>query len=253
MGKVDIHSASSGGKSASGTKESKTPPGKPIVSDVKRTAWRLLAHCHTRNRLEILGYMNAYIQTIIDQGILPLPSVQSKSVANIQELDDILVTMDRILNTPLPIAYTIAISQITRIYVVVLPFQRVSKLGLANVPATIIAAYIILSFAAIGNEIENPIGREVNELPLELYCGQFATEVAIFAARPPPELDDCASHLGIIPLYPIRSAGPECWPDIGIKDIRGALKMRANVDEAGHVEETDSCNSENARRKISVY
>jgi putative membrane protein len=171
--------------------------------------------------------MNAYIQTIIDQGNFPLASVQSKSVANIQELDDILVTADRILNTPLPIAYTIAISQITWIYVITLPIQLVNKLGWGNVPVTIISAYIILGFAAIGNEIENPFGREVNDLPLELYCGQIASDIAIIAARPPPDLDDYAFHPGNKPLYPVSAAGPGYWPDADIEDIRGALKARA--------------------------
>lgn len=98
--------------------------------------------------------MNAYIQTIVDNGTFPLASTQSKAIHNIENLDDILVTADRILNTPLPIAYTIAISQITWIYVITLPVQLVKQLGWINVPVVLISAYIILGFAAIGNEIE---------------------------------------------------------------------------------------------------
>lgn len=178
-------------------------------------------------RLEILGYMNAYIQTIVDNGTFPLPSVQGKAVHNIEALDDILVTADRILNTPLPIAYTIAISQITWIYVITLPVQLVKQLGWINVPVVLISAYIILGFAAIGNEIENPFGIEVNDLPLELYCAQIASDVAIIASKPPPGLDEYAFHPNNKPLYPLSSAGPNFWPDADTTHIREALKTRA--------------------------
>jgi hypothetical protein len=52
-------------------------------------------------------------------------------------------------------------------------------MGWVNVPVTIIAAYIALGYAAIGNEIENPFGPEVNDLPLELYCARIASDIAI--------------------------------------------------------------------------
>ncbi|KAH7406884.1 Bestrophin, RFP-TM, chloride channel-domain-containing protein [Phaeosphaeria sp. MPI-PUGE-AT-0046c] len=177
--------------------------------------------------LEILGYMNAYVQTIVDNGTFPLASTQSKAIHNIESLDDILVTADRILNTPLPIAYTIAISQITWIYVITLPVQLVKQLGWINVPVTLISAYIILGFAAIGNEIENPFGIEVNDLPLELYCGQIASDIAIISSKPPPGLDEYAFHSDNKPLYPMSSAGPNFWPDADVKDLREALRTRA--------------------------
>ena len=40
-------------------------------------------------------------------------------------LNETLVGLERILQTPLPIAYSIAISQITWAYILVLPFQLV--------------------------------------------------------------------------------------------------------------------------------
>jgi len=178
---------------------------------------------------EILAYMNAYVQEIIDNGTFPLAAIQGKAVTNIQSFDDILVTADRILNTPLPIAYTIAISQITWIYVVTLPLQLVKLMGWANIPVTMISAYIILGYAAIGNEIENPFGTEVNDLPLELYCAQIASDIAIISSRPPARIEDYAFHPDNKPLYPISTSGPKYWPDADIEDIRDALKTRALI------------------------
>jgi hypothetical protein len=41
---------------------------------------------------------------------------------------------ERVLNTPLPLAYSILISQITWIYVLVLPFQLFNELGWLTIP-----------------------------------------------------------------------------------------------------------------------
>jgi putative membrane protein len=178
---------------------------------------------------EILAYMNAYVQEIVDNGTFPLAAIQGKAVANIQTFDDILVTANRILNTPLPIAYTIAISQITWIYVITLPLQLFKLMGWANIRVTMISAYIILGYAAIGNEIENPFGTEVNDLPLELYCAQIASDIAIISSRPPTRIEDYAFHPDNKPLYPISTSGPKYWPDADIEDIRDALRTRALI------------------------
>lgn len=65
---------------------------------------------------------------------------------NIASLNDVLTGTERVLTTPLPIAYTIAISQITWVYVFLLPFQLLSvpNMGWVTIPAAVAAAYIIL-------------------------------------------------------------------------------------------------------------
>lgn len=44
---------------------------------------------------------------------------------------------ERVLDTPLPIAYTIAISQIAWIYVLVLPFQLYTTLQWVTIPGSL--------------------------------------------------------------------------------------------------------------------
>lgn len=46
-------------------------------------------------------------------------------VNSIALMNDVLVTTDRILSTPLPLAYAIAISQLTWVYILILPFSIV--------------------------------------------------------------------------------------------------------------------------------
>lgn len=178
--------------------------------------------------LEILSYMGAYIQSINDNETFKSLSTICV-VDNLQQLDDVLVTADRILNTPLPIAYTIAISQITWIYLLTLPIQLVHLMGWISVPVVLVSAYIILGMAAIGNEIENPFGIEVNDLPVELYCAQIASDIAIISSRPAAKFEDYVLHPDAKPLYPIDSKGSRYWPDASAEDIRSALRTRAAI------------------------
>lgn len=52
-------------------------------------------------------------------------------------LNDIQANTDRILNTPLPLAYAIAISQLTWVYILILPFQLYTTLGMLAIPGTL--------------------------------------------------------------------------------------------------------------------
>ena len=51
--------------------------------------------------------------------------------------NEVLTGTERVLDTPLPTAYVIAISQISWIYVMVLPFQLIAVLDWVTIPASI--------------------------------------------------------------------------------------------------------------------
>lgn len=61
----------------------------------------------------------------------------TKIVSAIATLNEVLTGTERVLETPLPAAYTIAISQITWVYVLLLPFQLFSYLGWVTIPGSI--------------------------------------------------------------------------------------------------------------------
>lgn len=179
--------------------------------------------------IEILSHMASYIRTICANKTLSSSQTITDIYVQLNALNDILTTADRILNTPLPIAYTIAISQITWIYIITFPFQLVHLMGWLTIPTTIVSAYIILGFAAIGNEIENPFGQEVNDLPLELYCTQIASDIAVISARPPADMSEVVLSPENKPLYPMSRVGSGAWEGADLKDIREALLTRGMV------------------------
>jgi putative membrane protein len=114
--------------------------------------------------LEILSYLASYIDDLIISAQLGTTAIQTLALNDLRSLNDALVGTERIRRTPLPIAYGIAISQITWVYIIMLPFQLDSTLKWIMIPATIISAYIILGILFIGREIEDPFGNDVNDL-----------------------------------------------------------------------------------------
>lgn len=71
-------------------------------------------------------------------------------VAAINVMNDVLAGTERVLSTPLPLAYRIAISQITWVYVLMLPFQLYDELGWITIPGTISNdPHTVLSFLEI--------------------------------------------------------------------------------------------------------
>lgn len=176
--------------------------------------------------LEILSHLSAYMKTIYDNGTFKVGIYQTQSLNAITTLNDVLTGTDRILNTPLPIAYSIAIAQITWVYILLLPFQLFKSLGWVTIPASIFAAYIILGIALIGREIENPFGVDVNDLPLDAFCSQIRSDVDTILSKPPPTTEDFVSKDENMILTPLSHLGYADWEGKTVEEIREALRRK---------------------------
>ncbi|KAH9862664.1 hypothetical protein J1614_010757 [Plenodomus biglobosus] len=179
--------------------------------------------------LEILSHLSAYMKTIYDNGTFKVSIYQTQSLNALTTMNDVLTGTDRILNTPLPIAYSIAISQITWVYILLLPFQLFKSLGWVTIPASIFAAYIILGIALIGREIENPFGDDVNDLPLDAFCEQIRKDIDIIMSRAPPVSDEFVAHEANLPLYPLSHMGSKGWAEKSVDEIRDALAAKPGL------------------------
>ncbi len=84
---------------------------------------------------------------------------------------------DRILKTPLPLAYNIHLKQLLLLYCLVLPFQIVKDFGWGTVPVIALVSFTILGIEEIGIEIENPFGYDPNDLPLDDICNGLKTNI----------------------------------------------------------------------------
>ncbi|PVH95911.1 UPF0187-domain-containing protein [Periconia macrospinosa] len=177
--------------------------------------------------LEILNHLAVYLREVIAERGTKGNIYTTHPFNAVATMNDILETTDRILNTPLPLAYAIAISQLTWVYILILPFQLYTSLGMISIPGTLFAGYIILSFAYIGNELENPFGNDVNDLPLDSFCNKIEAEIHMIAASSPKTIEtfvcDPANRL----LHPLSDEGYNVWSERSIDDLREGLRKRA--------------------------
>lgn len=107
----------------------------------------------------------------------------------------------------------------------------------------LVAAYIILSLVAIGRDLENPFGVDVNDLPLDSYCRQLASELDIITAAPPPKMSQFMNSSDNLVLYPLSLKGYDSWKERSIDDIRAALKTKVRTQPPTTSAESDSSNT----------
>jgi ion channel-forming bestrophin family protein len=63
--------------------------------------------------------------------------MSSLLVSGVSSLNEVLTGSERVRDTPLPEAYCIAISQISWIYILALPFQLVSLMNWIAIPGSV--------------------------------------------------------------------------------------------------------------------
>jgi len=83
---------------------------------------------------------------------------------------DVLGGCERILRTPIPLAYAIHLKHLLLLYCLLLPFEMVKDFGWGLGLVIGIISFTLFGVEAIGLEIENPFGRDPNDLPLDTIC-----------------------------------------------------------------------------------
>ncbi len=77
---------------------------------------------------------------------------------------DCLSNFERILRTPIPLAYSIHLHYSVWLYILSLPYQIIGNLGWWTVPVVALGTFCLLGILSIGVEIENPFGYDENDL-----------------------------------------------------------------------------------------
>ncbi len=95
----------------------------------------------------------------------------------LNNLVDNLGACERILKTPMPLAYTIHLKQLLLIYCLLLPFQMVAQLGFWTGAIVALISFTLFGIEEIGLEIENPFGYDANDLPLDAICNTMKRNI----------------------------------------------------------------------------
>lgn len=119
---------------------------------------------HIPNRLSSMMYVrinNLYKTNKISGDQLFLVDKELK------EFSDILGACERIRNTPIPYNYSMYIKQFIFIYLITLPMAFVTTSGYITIPIVMLVTFVLLSVELIAEEIEDPFGRDINDLPTD--------------------------------------------------------------------------------------
>lgn len=84
----------------------------------------------------------------------------------INNLLDVLGICERIKNTPIPFSHNSYIKTFILIYVLTLPFAILDTLHYYTIPTIALVAYALIGVEVISEEVEEPFGKEANDLPL---------------------------------------------------------------------------------------
>jgi putative membrane protein len=85
----------------------------------------------------------------------------------LKDFVDLFGACERIKKTPIPYSYTMYIKKFIFVYIITLPFGFISTFGYFTIPTVLIISYILLSVELIAEEIEDPFGKDVNDLPTD--------------------------------------------------------------------------------------
>lgn len=82
-------------------------------------------------------------------------------------LADVVGGCERIKNTPIPTSYTKHLDRFMLLYTMMLPFGLMHDLGWWTVPTVMIIYFALEGIKIIGEEIEDPFGKDANDLPTD--------------------------------------------------------------------------------------
>lgn len=128
-------------------------------------------------RLASQGQINEWRYTLLESRLSGLSCAQA--------------TCERIKNTPLPFPYTLLLHRTSYIFCLLLPFAMAGALGWLTPIITIIVAYTFFGLDAIGDQLEDPFGRDENDLATDSMVRTLEREIldALGQRDLPPPLE----------------------------------------------------------------
>ena len=99
------------------------------------------------------GWIDAFHMPIFENSLIALTDIQG--------------ACERIKSTPVPYSYTVLMHRIVAVYCALLPFGLMESIRYATPFVVLAISYCFFGLDAIGEEIEQPFGVDMNDLPLQ--------------------------------------------------------------------------------------
>jgi putative membrane protein len=95
----------------------------------------------------------------------------------LQTFTDVCGACERIRNTPIPYSYSVFLKKFIFFYIMTLPFGFVFSLNYYAIPVVSFIFYVLASLELIAEEIEDPFGKDSNDLPTGKISSGIKTHV----------------------------------------------------------------------------
>lgn len=96
---------------------------------------------------------------------------------NLKTFSDITGACERIKNTPIPYSYSMFFKKFIFIYVTTLPLAFVYNFGYYSALVAIFVFYVLVSMEILAEEIEDPFGKDDNDLPTDDLSAKIRSNV----------------------------------------------------------------------------
>jgi putative membrane protein len=152
--------------------------------------------------LKVAFWIGSYLKKECDRGHLNI-SILVPMNTLLDNMVEALTACERILKTPIPLAYAIYLQRLLLIYCIFLPFQMVEDLGWYTGMIAAVISFILFGIEEIGREIENPFGYDANDLPLDEICTNMlynVEELMLAAESDRPLVNLSADNLSVVEL-----------------------------------------------------
>ena len=140
---------------------------RPTILDLKN-------YIHVPNRIAGLIYEEAnslYVMGKITNVQLLILDKQ------LEVFTDVAGACERIKKTPIPLAYSEHLKKFIFLFILILPMGFIHELKYMSIPVVMIIYYAFVGLQLIGEEIEDPFGKDANDLPTDQICETVRSSV----------------------------------------------------------------------------
>lgn len=114
---------------------------------------------------QVAGLIATRVNMLYKQGLISGEQLITLD-SEVRSFLDICGACERIKNTPIPYSYSAFIKKFLFLYILTLPIGLAFTLQYLIVPVVALVSYVLGSLEMIAEEIEDPFGKDENDLPM---------------------------------------------------------------------------------------
>lgn len=125
---------------------------------------------------QVAGLITTRVNMLYKEGLITGEQLITLD-SEVRSFLDICGACERIKNTPIPYSYSVFIKKFLFLYILTLPIGLAFSLHYLAVPVAAIVSYVLGSLEMIAEEIEDPFGKDENDLPMSKIAANIQKNI----------------------------------------------------------------------------